>query len=188
MRNLLAGLFGSIVGTLLIVVLLGMAQPGYPQPYDAVWFIFTGADALQSTFGGFLNLNTIGIYLITWIIVGFIIAPFSRHGWNLVRSALWVGVFVGIFSIFSLLLINPGFWNDPERNVVLVYQFAISIGVSMFSISSAYPISILIERAKKEQETPIPEKIETRCQCGAVFKSNPIMCSECGAILREMED
>jgi hypothetical protein len=29
-------------------------------------------------------------------------------------------------------------------------------------------------------EAKPPEKIETVCECGAVFKSRPMLCSECG--------
>jgi hypothetical protein len=37
----------------------------------------------------------------------------------------------------------------------------------------------------REREHPIPEKIETICECGAMFKSIPMMCSECGKIFSE---
>jgi hypothetical protein len=49
-------------------------------------------------------------------------------------------------------------------------------------------MSLLMIRARKQSEVPIPQLIETRCQCGAVFKSKPLICSECGAVLRDAED
>ncbi|TFG34697.1 hypothetical protein EU527_01870 [Candidatus Thorarchaeota archaeon] len=188
MRNLLAGVLGSIIGAITIVVLLGLSEVEYPAPYDIVWFILEGNNALQSTFQGLLTTSYIPAYIITWVIVGIIITPFSKRGWNTVRSALWVGIIQGIFTLLSIVLVSPEFWDSPTRNISLIYKFALSVIVSLSSLISAYPLSILIERVRRQKEPPIPNKIETRCICGAVFKSNPLICSECGTILRYSED
>lgn len=188
MRNLLAGLLGSIIGAIVIVVLLNLAQPAYPSPYDTIWFLFEGSSALQSTVQGLFDLNTISAYIITWLVIGVCISPLSRRGWNTVRSVVWIGIIQGIFALVSLLFYNPGFWELPTRNFSLVYQFSTSLVVSLLALLSAYPLSILIQRVRRQSETPIPDKIETRCVCGAVFKSNPIICSECGAVLRDEKD
>jgi len=188
MRNLIAGLLGTVIGAVLIVILLGPSQPSYPAPYDKVWFIFAGSNALQTTPYGLLKFSTSITFLITWIVIGIIIAPFSKKGWNTVRSAIWIGIFQGIVVLASLLLTNPEFWSASTRNLELVYIFATSLLVSLCSLISAYPMSILLVRARKQSEAPIPQMIETRCQCGAVFKSKPLICSECGTVLREVED
>ena len=104
------------------------------------------------------------------------------------RSTIWVGIFVGCLSLVSILLTDPGYWESATRNIDLVYLFATSLLVSLLSLPSAHPLSIVIERARRQKEPPIPEKIETHCQCGAVFKSNPLICSECGTVLRKAED
>ncbi len=188
MRNLLAGLFGAIIGAVLIVSLQGLTQPNYPQPYEVLWFLFVGSNALQSTFLEMIDITKMPAYLITWIIIGIIITPFSKKGWNLVRSALWIGVFQGVLALVSILLINPELWTAPTRNLDLLYMFSASLFISLFSLISAFPLSMIIDHIRKQNEPAIPEKIETRCQCGAVFKSNPLICSECGMILREEKD
>lgn len=188
MRNLLAGILGSIIGAAIIIMLLDLSGPEYPAPYDLVWFLLEGSSALQSTFEEMWTLSLIPAYIITWIVIGVIITPFSKKGWNILRSALWVGVFQAILSLISLLLITPEFWESATRNIDLILMFITSLVVSLLSLTSAYPLSILIERTRRKKEPPIPNKIETMCKCGAVFKSNPLMCSECGAILRNSED
>lgn len=193
MRNLVGGLLGIVVGSCAFVGVTGLLppQPAYPEPFNTIWFILDGSWSLQSTIQGLFNYPTAAAYLISWIIIGMIIAPFSRKGWNTLRSALWVGVFLAIFALISLLLKNPSFWDvalNPMRNYALVIQFAMSMVASLFVMISALPITAAVEMVRRTAEPPIPGKIETVCQCGAVFKSNPLICSECGAILRNSDD
>lgn len=185
MRNSLGGLIGILIGSLTIVLLLSIPDPVYSWPYSSVWFIFSGSNALKSSIDGLLNLDTTVSYILTWIIVGLFIAPFSKKGWNTLRSALWGGLFLGIIAIASHILLHTEFWIAPTRNIELFYHFAISILVSLFALLSAIPTTFVIERIRKQSEEPIPEKIETSCECGAIFKSNPLICSECGRQLRE---
>lgn len=192
MRNLAGGLLGIVVGSCSFVGLAGLLppQPAYPEPFNMIWFILDGSWALQSTIQGLFNFPTAAAYLISWVIIGTIIAPFSRKGWNTLRSALWVGVFLTIFALISQLLRDPLFWDialNPMRNYAIVYQSAISMVASLFVMITALPITAAIERMRGTAEPPIPVKIETVCQCGAVFKSNPLICSECGAILRKSD-
>jgi len=67
-----------------------------------------------------------------------------------------------------------------------MYHFIGTMLISLFAIPSAIPITIIIEKVRRQSEEPIPEKIETTCECGAVFKSNPLICSECGKQLRDV--
>ncbi|MHA2042373.1 MAG: hypothetical protein ACW975_10975 [Candidatus Thorarchaeota archaeon] len=117
--------------------------------------------------------------------MGLVIAPFSKSGWNAVRSAVWTGVWVSIWALTSILLLNPAFWSDPNRNLDLLLLFTSTIISASLTLLSAYPISRIIRIARRERELPIPEKIETICECGAVFKSKPLVCSECGRTLSE---
>ena len=193
MRNLAGGLLGIVVGSCSFVGLAGLLppEPAYPEPFNTVWFILDGSWALQSTTQGLFNFPTAAAYLMSWVIIGIIIAPFSRKGWNTLRSALWLGVFLAIFALISQLLRDPSFWDvalNPMRNYAIVYQSAMSMVASLFAMISALPITVTIERVRRTAEPAIPEKIETVCQCGAVFKSNPLICSECGAILRKSDD
>ncbi|MHA1135592.1 MAG: hypothetical protein ACTSSE_03820 [Candidatus Thorarchaeota archaeon] len=187
MRNSLGGLIGMLIGSVTIVLLLGIQDPVYSWPYSSIWFILGGSSALKASFDGFLNQSMLLGYILTWVIVGLVISPFSKKGWNTLRTALWGGLILGILSLVSLILLNAGFWTSPTRNIDLLYHFVISIFVSFLAIPSAIPTTIVIDRIRKQSEEPIPEKIETSCECGAIFKSNPLICSECGKQLRERE-
>ncbi|MGY5857916.1 MAG: hypothetical protein RTU63_01000 [Candidatus Thorarchaeota archaeon] len=187
MRNSLGGLIGILIGSVTIVILLSIPDTMYSWPYSSMWFILGGSSALKSSFDGFLNQSTILGYILTWVIVGLVISPFSKKGWNTLRTALWGGLILGILSLASVILLNADFWTSPTRNIDLLYHFVISILVSFCAIPSAIPTTIVIDRIRKQSEEPIPEKIETSCDCGAVFKSNPLICSECGKQLREHE-
>lgn len=185
MRNILGGFIGASIGAYLLVVLIGLTGPPleYPYPITLIWSILVGSSHLQASVTGFLNQSTFISYLLAWLIIGLIIAPFSKRGWNTIRTTLWAGFFIGFFALLDVLLTSP-FWSSPNRNFDLVYMFTTSLLLSFCSIPSAYPITIAINKLQQGAEPPIPDRIETRCECGAVFKSNPLICSECGAALR----
>ena len=187
MRNSLGGLIGILIGSVTIVLLLSIPDPVYSWPYSSVWFILSGSSALKSSIDGFLNQSSILYYIFTWLIIGFVIAPFSKKGWNTLRTALWGGLFLGILSLATIMLSNPDFWTSPTRNIDLFYHFVISILITLCTLPSAIPSSIVIDRMNRQSDAPIPEKIETKCECGAIFKSNPLICSECGRQLRKPE-
>jgi hypothetical protein len=193
MRNFIGGLIGVVIGCYSLVALAGLLppQPPYPEPFDTFWFLLNGSWVFQSTIQELFNQSLVSALVISWLIIGIVIAPFSRKGWNILRSTLWVGVFLTILALMFQLVEDPTFWDitlNPTRNYDLLFQFITSIVVSLFALPSAIPITISIERALQTGETPIPEKIETVCECGAVFKSNPLICSECGRILRQSEN
>jgi hypothetical protein len=186
MRNSLGGLVGVLLGSSVLVMLVNLVDPIYFWPYNSIWFILSGSDALRLSLEGFLNPDTITGYVIAWFIIGVILGFFSKRGWNTLRSAIWTGIILGILSLASVLLLNSEFWGSPTRDIDLMYHFGISIIISLCAIPSAIPTTLAIERIRKQAEEPIPEKIETSCECGAVFKSNPLICSECGRQLREV--
>lgn len=182
MRNILGGFLGVIAGCYLVVLLLGLSEPLYPDPFSIMWILLEGSSALQSTFMFILEPSLFS-YIITWIVIGLIIGLFSKAGWNTLRSAIWVGLIIAILSLASLLLLVPTFWDitiNPDRNIELLYQFATSIFVALLTIPSALPTAFIVRRLRQQAEPPIPDKIETICECGAVFKSKPMICSECG--------
>jgi len=186
MKNSLGGIIGVLIGAFVIVLLAGLTNQGYSWPYNTIWIVLSGSSALKSTITGISNPSTIFAYILTWIIIGGVIAPFSKKGWNTLRSAVWLGIIIGILSLSSVLLLNADYWTSPTRNIDLAYHFMTSIIVSLLAIPSAIPTTMIIDRFQKQAEAPIPEKIETSCECGAVFKSNPRICSECGKQLRDV--
>lgn len=180
MKNFVGGFIAVIIGSLAITILLQLPPPSYPEPFNDIWYILTGSNALQKTLFSPTTAPTILLYFASWVIIGLIIGLFSKPGWNTVRSAIWVGLICAIFALISLLLLKPDFWTSSSRNIELLSQFSISLVLSILSLISGVPTAMIVERLGIESEPPIPSKIETVCECGAVFKSKPLMCSECG--------
>jgi hypothetical protein len=187
-RNFFGALFGVIVGSFAIVSFIPISQPSYPPPYDWLWILLAGCHALQSTGQALFALENIYWYIITWLLIGFVTSPFSNSQWSTIRTAFWVGTFITIFSLISLLLLNPAFWVSETRNWELLIQFVISILTSFISLASSIPLVILTLKIREQTDSPVPEKIETICECGAVFKSRPMICSECGRRLYDQEN
>lgn len=188
MKNLVGSVFGMFVGSFILVVTLPVTQPVYPAPYDLIWALLSGCQALQATIQQLVALENIHWYMITWLIIGLIASPFSDSKWNAVRTAVWIGVLITLFSLASLLLINPEFWYSETRNWELLFQLIVSILTSFLSLLSSIPSVMIITRFKEGSEAPLPEKIETVCECGAIFKSRPMICSECGRTLYTQDD
>lgn len=185
MRNMIGAILGVAIGTMLLPAMLGMGNPGYGDPYDLVWFLFFGGQLLSASVSGLTTAATLLQYLIVWIVIGAIASIFSKKGWNIVRSAVWIGLIQGILSLAHTLLEDPAFWSNPNRNLDLLVMFISSILIALLIIPVAYPLTVLKEMALLKTDDPLPSKIETICECGAVFKSNPMICSECGRKLRE---
>ena len=188
MRNLIGGIIGVLIGSTILVVIAGLQDPLLSWPYNMIWFIFSGSNALRLSIDGFLNSDVFLGYILTWLLIGVVVGLFSKKGWNTIRTVLWVGLILGIFSLTAVLLQDAGYWTAPTRNIELFYHFVGSIVVSLCALPSAVPTTVLLERLARQAEEPIPVRIGTTCECGAVFKSNPIICSECGRQLREVED
>ncbi|MHA2395442.1 MAG: hypothetical protein ACXAC0_01955 [Candidatus Thorarchaeota archaeon] len=188
MRNFLSGLVAITIGSFAVVLLLGIGQPPYPEPFNLIWFLLAGSGALQSTLFNPLTAVLVTQYIAIWFLIGVIIGPFSKAGWNTVRSALWTGLFLAIFALGSLLLLDSEFWGSASRNFDLLSQFVTSLILSVLALPTAIPIATLFDRIGQQSELAIPTKIEKVCECGAVFKSNPLLCSECGRELNSSEN
>jgi hypothetical protein len=188
MRNFVSGLLAVIIGSAVIVILLGLAQPAYPEPFSMIWFLLAGSSALQSTLFSPLTPMLVVLYFVSWVIIGLVIGPFSKPGWNTVRSALWVGMIHAVFALVSLLFLDSEFWGSASRNLDLLSQFTTSLILAILTLPSALPMAMIVDRFGRQAEPPIPSKIETVCECGAVFKSNPMICSECGRTLNSSSE
>jgi hypothetical protein len=183
MRNMLGGLLATLTGSWLLAFILNISQPAYPQEVIVLWRFLAGSYSLSQSYAVLIEPLLLVLYLLVWLAMGFVIAPFSKSGWNAVRTAVWTGVWVSIWALASILLLNSAFWSDPSRNLNLLLIFTSTIIASNLTLLSAYPITRIVRMARRERELPIPDKIETICVCGAVFKSRPLVCSECGRTL-----
>jgi hypothetical protein len=189
MRNIVGGSVAVVLGSLLLTYALGIGPPMYPEPFQTISFLLFGSTMLGESLTGFLNTASVGSYLVTWVAIGALVALFSQKGWNTIRTLMWIALISGLLSLLSKVLLEPAFWDPiltPTRNFQILGLFVMMVAVSLIALPIAYPLTIVKERAMRGSEPPIPDHIETVCECGAVFKSNPLMCSECGRTLREI--
>lgn len=173
-----------MAGSITLVLLLGATPPTYPSPFDQISYLLSGARLLLDTVPGFTSVGTVVPYVLSWLLIGVIASIFSTRGWNTVRTLLWSSLVSGLLVVISEALLND-FWNSPSRNLDLVVLFGQMATFSMIALLTAYPLTLIKEMALRKSEDPIPDRVETTCECGAVFRSNPLICSECGRILRE---
>ena len=183
MRNLLGGILGAVSGSILIVYLTAVPPTTFPNPFNYIWFLLAGSGILARTIE---ELADTGIpLLITWLMIGIIAGLFSTSKWNTIRTITWVGVSLATFSLISTILLDSTFWISETRNITLLIHYVSTIVIAMVSLISSVPLAIIISKLKLQKDDPIPTSIETQCECGAVFKSRPMLCSECGKTLTE---
>ncbi|MHA1907444.1 MAG: hypothetical protein ACW98Y_09140 [Candidatus Thorarchaeota archaeon] len=185
MRNLLGGAIGALVGTSLVCYLAALSPNVYPDLFGIIWFLLDGARFLESTLEVILTNGQVIEVLTVWLLIGIFISPFSKTEANTVRTVIWLGVILGSFSVASVLLMDPTFWGSQERNVSLLVLYIRIIITSLLPLFSAIPLVWLGKKLRKNKEVVAPDKIETTCLCGAVFKSKPMICAECGRTLVE---
>ncbi|MFO7835959.1 MAG: hypothetical protein R6V83_04830 [Candidatus Thorarchaeota archaeon] len=187
MRNLLGAIASVLLGSYLSFMLIEGNVLPYSSPSDALWFLIAGGTILNSAVTGIFQPNFIIPYIGIWLIMGLISGVFSISKSNTVRTALWIAVIIAILSILSAFLQNPSIWFGDmlERNSFLLAQFVQAIPTSLLSLPSAIPMVYVKQVLFSEGEPKPPNEIRTRCECGAVYKSKPMLCAECG---RELHD
>jgi len=182
MRNILGGITGAIVGSLLASMFM-LPIPHFPEPFNYIGFLFYGSEILSQTAEGIASLSYVNEFLIVWLAIGIINSFFSENELNSIRTALWLGVVIASLSVAAILLADPSFWSSPERNGILLVRYLQMIVFALLSLISAVPMVIIRKKVTKKQVAVAPAKIETTCECGAVFKSKPMICAECGRTL-----
>jgi hypothetical protein len=180
MRNLAGGVLGALVGTLLAPVLLAEPVTAYPPPFDGISWILSGGALLQRSFDFFVQTDTAIPLLIIWLIIGVVMAPFATSKWNAFRTSIWSGVLIAVLALASVLLGDASFWESASRNLILLVNFSISIIAAQTSVLASLPIIEAIMRFQGRGQPQQVKEIRTVCQCGAEFKSIPLICSECG--------
>ncbi len=184
MKNFIGAFLGFVVGSLALWA-SGLEIPQYPSPYGIIGILLAAATALLNTFS--IIASGIGIleHITAWLLIGLASGLLSKGKWNNVRTSVWIGIIIGVLHVASKLLLNPSFWNQSDRNLVILLSFVVVLPTSQITLVSSIPVSYLVRRIRADEPPQAPERIETRCQCGAVFKSNPMICSECGMILEQ---
>jgi len=179
MRNILGGLVGSLFGTFFATTFF-MHPTSYPEPFNIAYFVLNGAYVLEQTIQTILAGEYLLEILIIWIAIGVVISPFSRSEMNAIRTCLWLGVMIASLAVASVLLTDSGFWTSPDRNITLLLIYLSTVIVAFLPLITAVPIALVVKKIRKEEEIIPPSKIETVCECGAVFRSIPLICAECG--------
>ncbi|MHA1637076.1 MAG: hypothetical protein ACTSUO_05785 [Candidatus Thorarchaeota archaeon] len=180
MKNLLGGIISSIIGSVLVVNLLQSVPIEYPEPFNAIWILLVGCTTLSNSLSGFTDVNVAFALLSTWILIGIVSGFFSESKWNSIRTAVWLGICIATISIIEINLMDSGFWGSEARNLTMLLHYISIIVFSMISLVGSVPVTLIITKLRKETDAPIPKEIITTCECGAVFKSIPLICSECG--------
>ncbi len=183
MKNFVGGIIAAIFGTW---ILANTTMPNLST--DLIESVLHGAHSLSMTLSDTADQTVTVWRLTSWGLMGFIEGLFSRRGWNTVRTACWAGVAVTFLSLVSVLVSDPQFWNAPDRNVIIMMLFILTIPIALISLVVSVPVASLVEQLRSKQEPPYPTKIETTCSCGASFKSVPCICSECGRTLNAHEN
>ncbi|NWF96151.1 MAG: hypothetical protein HXY34_08405 [Candidatus Thorarchaeota archaeon] len=183
MRNSAGGFLSTIAGAVLLSRTVSSGHY-YQPPYDLLSPLLQGCELLGRTPQGLLNSTTTFAYLVVWAVTGALMGLFSRPGWNTCRTTLWMGFFAALFATVSRLLVDPAFWTSSGRNLELLLTFVTFSMITQIGLIGALPVSTLLSRLMLGHDAPLPTKIETVCTCGAVFRSIPILCSECGRTLR----
>ncbi len=181
MRNLFGGVIGCILGVSSFVFLTNSLHLVWPSFLNSISFILEGAFYLNLY--TFPDTNHLFHWFVAWLIVGIVIAVFSKSISNSIRTTLWTAVTIFILFIAGVFIQNPSFWQSTDRNFFLLFWFMRSILTSMITFASSIPLLFVKRHVSKEKEILPPTKIETICSCGAVYKSKPLICAECGRYL-----
>lgn len=185
MRNLMGAITSVLLGSYLAVALMQVSVPEYPSPFDTIGFLIAGGATLNSAISVILNSNVIITYISIWFIAGIIAGIFSVSEGNTIRTALWIGGIIGVLSVLSAFLQNPSMWfgDMVERNSFLLAQFIQAIPTALLSVPTAVLVAHIKGKLLTETEPEPPKQIRTVCECGAIYKSKPMLCAECGRVL-----
>ena len=163
------------------------AMPDYPIDMGLAWYVLAGTEYLHPVRMVAYNMTGWAWFVVLWGIMGVVTAPIATSRGNCIRTALWMGALVLLLSLTSILLQDPTLWTGDRdvRNWALFLHFIGAVIGSTLSIPSGMAAMAILEYLHRERRVAPPAKIETICTCGAVFKSNPLICAYCGRTLRE---
>ncbi|MHA1595988.1 MAG: hypothetical protein ACTSXJ_03360 [Candidatus Baldrarchaeia archaeon] len=120
-------------------------------------------------------------------------AAFRKQNFN-VTPVVVLSMFFVAFLILYLLHHYSTTWESLSSLEKLIFVFLMVVNLSVKGIILSFPavtcylVRKITQRGKEERKTPIIAFKTIKCPlCGAVYRSNPIICSQCGAILSENE-
>ncbi len=180
MRNFLGAISAVIIGTYLISAT--PAEP-YPQPLSIMGFLLAGSTVLLDTLNVLMTERALMI-LATWIVMGLTMGIASDSKGNMMRTVMWTGFILSMASLIDLFALNPALWTADmvERNIAIVVRVIKGPLVALIGLIMALPTVTAINRFRRPEAAQLTP-ILTKCECGAVFKSRPVLCSECGRMI-----
>lgn len=186
MRNFISALIALNIGSLIV---MGLASQSYPEPFELVAFLLSGSVVLMSLLETLLSFRLESLVIVAWLIMGLIVGITAESKWNSIRTVVWIGVMMAILDLASMFLNNPALWssNQVERNILIIMQLIKGQIIGLFTLITALPVIVLIGMFRRPMQIE-PKPIMTVCECGAVFKSRPAICSECGRVLHDEID
>ncbi|MHA1772191.1 MAG: hypothetical protein ACTSYL_01170 [Candidatus Thorarchaeota archaeon] len=180
MKNLMGAIGAIVLATITLHMMVHLSLTQYSGLPPLIAFLLSASSTLIGISPISEIASVIVAYLPVWLIAGLALGPLSEPGWNTVRSSIWFGTILAIIATSSILFTTPSFWYQPDRNLQLLVIFTTSLLLAQITLLTAIPLAIILKQARTHADPPIPEKIETVCSCGVVYKSRPLICSACG--------
>ncbi|MCF2136029.1 MAG: hypothetical protein K9W43_02215 [Candidatus Thorarchaeota archaeon] len=188
MKNITGAIVAIILTTITMHMMVHLSLTQYSSLPVLIAFLLSASSTLIQIGPVSEMITSVVVYLPIWLIAGLALGPLSEPGWNTVRSSIWLGTILAIVATSSILFTTPSFWNQPDRNLQLLFIFTTSLLLAQSSLLTAIPVAIVLKQARTHADPPIPEKIETICSCGAVYRSRPLICSACGKPLGDLSE
>ncbi len=183
MRDFLGAMVGVSLGAVAVVVLKDLQEPGYPVRLSwPLWVFLTGTQHLHPVSMTSASAGAWIQYALVWALMGAVAGIPATSRSNCMRTSVWMGGLVLLGSLTSALLLDPTLWTGDRdaRNWALFLHFVAAMLASGLSVPGWMTTATLKTAITRRQQVPPPLKIETVCTCGAVFKSNPLVCAYCG--------
>ena len=160
----------SLVYTLVYTTYLPLINP--LQLYELAW--------IMGTIDLLLNLSFLPSLLL-WLGTAIVVALVLRN-LNIALSTLSAAILLPagtwLLFIFKYSYL-PGF-SIGFLLTFLIWQTFIPLGITL-GLAALFTLPFMFYRRQKPLATKIPTKILSTCSnCGAVYRSRPIICVQCG--------
>ncbi len=128
-------------------------------------------------------LNDFLAIIISSLLFGLLIAPVTSTISDIAGFISKSGIYFSFIAITLRITQDINAWNALDRitrNVIMVQEIIVSLVIFNIGMLSAIIIIKLKESRELHRENQQYSEIITRCECGAVYRSNPEICVVCG--------
>ncbi len=127
--------------------------------------------------------NEILVIIISSLLFGLLIAPITSTISDVAGFISKSGIYFSFIAITLKITQDINAWNALDRftrNIIMIQEIIASLVIFNISILTAIIIIKLKESRELHRENQQYSEIITRCECGAVYRSNPEICVVCG--------